>query len=77
MKFSTLKKALLALGVLTLLSFFATSCGNTMYGMGLDLERTGRRLQTNHDPNAGDPYNDGSGAGYNQQQPYTANPYGY
>ena len=73
MKFDTFKKVICSLAALGLVTFFGTSCGNTMYGMGLDMERTGRKLQTNHDPIAV-----GSGPqGGGYQQPYTPNPYGY
>lgn len=78
MNFSNLKKALCGLALIGFVTTFGTSCGNTMYGMGLDMERTGRKLQTNHDPNAS-----GSSYGYQPQtqpqtqQPYTSNPYGY
>ena len=69
MKFEKLKKVVYNLAFAGFITLCGASCGNTMYGMGLDLERTGRKLQTNHDPNAVD------GGGY--QQPYTPNPYGY
>ena len=44
-----------------LMTFSFTGCGNTMYGMGLDMERVGRRLQGQHDP--------APGASYQQQAP--------
>ena len=53
MKFSMFKNALFSLAAIAMVTVFGTSCGNTMYGMGLDMESTGRRLQNNHDPNAG------------------------
>lgn len=72
MKFVTLRKAFYLLASLGLVTFFGTSCGNTMYGMGLDMERTGRKLQTNHDP-----YDAGSGYQATQQpSQYAPNPYG-
>ena len=74
MNFDTFKKALCSLAAIGLIIFFGTSCGNTMYGMGLDMERAGRKLQTNHDPNAAVDSGIQDG-GY--QQPYTQNPYGY
>lgn len=84
MNFSNLKKALCGLALIGFVTTFGTSCGNTMYGMGLDMERTGRKLQTNHDPNStGSSYQSGgyqSSGAYQQpqtQQPYASNPYGY
>ena len=77
MKLSILKKSLLGLGALILASY-CCSCGNTLYGFGLDMERSGRRLQTNHDPNAG--YQQGGYSPPAQTQPqqpaYQPN-YGY
>ena len=68
MKFLIVLKTLFALGTLALLPSAFTSCGNTMYGMGLDMEETGRRLQQNHNPY-------GSTDGY-QQPTYNPDPYG-
>ena len=51
MKFSITKKCLLGLAALLMVAFGA-SCGNTMYGLGLDMERAGRRLQNSNDPAA-------------------------
>ncbi|MFT4637341.1 MAG: putative small secreted protein [Verrucomicrobiales bacterium] len=51
MKLSILKKCLYGVGAL-ILAGYCCSCGNTLYGFGLDMERGGRRLQSNHDPSA-------------------------
>ena len=67
MKFSALAKGLLLAAASLLLVSSLSSCGNTMYGIGLDMERAGRRLQTNNDPNAS-PYGYGY-QGYSQPTP--------
>ena len=75
MKLSILKKSLFGLGALILASY-CCSCGNTLYGFGLDMERSGRRLQTNHDPNAADYQQGGYTPPQTQQPAYQPN-YGY
>ena len=72
MKLLILKNGLMALGALALV-VTTSSCGHTMYGMGLDMERVGRRLQTNHDPNAAGYGSAGSGA-YQTQPGYGGYP---
>lgn len=81
MKRLILKRSFQALGVLVL-AFSTSNCGHTMYGLGLDMERAGRRLQTNHDPNAAGYGSGGSGAyqaqpGYGGSSIPTQPGYGY
>lgn len=66
MKFSALAKGLLTAAASIFVLSSLTSCGNTMYGFGLDMERAGRKLQTNNDPNASS-----YGSSYQGQQGYT------
>lgn len=69
MKLLSLKQGLCVLGGL-LMTFSFTGCGNTMYGMGLDMERVGRKLQGQHDPDPGAGYQQaptGSGTYYSPQ----------
>lgn len=54
MKFFLVKQGLLGLSVIGVLTFSA-SCGNTIYGLGMDMERAGRRLQGNRESAAEPP----------------------
>lgn len=49
MKFFLVKQGLLGLSVIGVLTFGA-GCGNTIYGLGMDMERAGQRLQGNREP---------------------------
>ena len=66
MNLSEIAKGLLFASTIVIALSSLTSCGNTMYGFGLDMERVGRRLQTNNDPN-----NSSSSSNQNQSQGYT------